>query len=417
MSNLEVEEKLDGHKKLHPMITTTPRPSLVFSITSSSDSCADGSSDGQCVQDEDKWIGANCYDESEETQCDEQRRESPRYKAITLPETKHKVYFWRRRIAELFLIQMTLFMSIVMFFQSSNRLSLANATAVSRSRTMTFPSQSNVAALTDNETKIGDAESGSEDCIYVPGGGFSGFWFSLGRLQSIEHPHNETFVCYSAGCLGVVATLLHHGSLLQNGTVDSNMNNDHYHDLYEMARSIQVEWQSGERHRYRVVEAFIDGLLKKLEDLDDDSRALFFDTIISKLNVMTTAFEEDKSISNTDNPQFFLPQSILPRAIVSRPSDISSLKRLLLQSAWIPLATGSSWTHKGHMDGSFSMAQHPKCSRTVGLTEVSATISNESEENSSWLRNQVLLLGNTLNMELSREDVGKLWKIGMNHGV
>eukprot|EP00531_Pseudo-nitzschia_arenysensis_P013541 CAMPEP_0116154100 /NCGR_PEP_ID=MMETSP0329-20121206/21598_1 /TAXON_ID=697910 /ORGANISM="Pseudo-nitzschia arenysensis, Strain B593" /LENGTH=185 /DNA_ID=CAMNT_0003651053 /DNA_START=599 /DNA_END=1156 /DNA_ORIENTATION=- len=158
--------------------------------------------------------------------------------------------------------------------------------------------------------------------------------------------------------------------------------------------------------------------LKKIDDLNDESRALFFDTIISNMNVVTTAFDEDAMSENNEGPQLPLPRSILPRAFVRRPSDISSLKRLLLQSSWIPLATGSSWTHKGHMDGGFSMAQHPKCSRTVGLTtEVSGTNTNETEESSSSLQNQALLLGNTLNMELSREDVGKLWKIGMEHGV
>ncbi len=421
MSDPKADEKLSGQPKLHP-ITDSARPSLVFSITSES------IADGQCYQDEDcdinfedanDWIEENCCDLSEELQSEEPPRQSPQHAAATTstPKSKPKFSFWRKRIAELFLIQATLFAAITMHFHSSNRLSLMNAIIVKGSETIPLSPRRNIEALTKNETMIGGVESDAEDCIYVPGGGFSGFWFSLGRLQSIRHPHNETFLCYSAGCLGVVATLLHHGEILQNGKVDSTTNNDHYHDLYEMARSLQIEWQTGKRHRYRVVEAFIDGLMKKIDDLNDESRALFFDTIISNMNVITTAFDDD-TVNDNEDMQLPLPRSILPRAFVRRPSDISSLKRLLLQSSWIPLATGSSWTHKGHMDGGFSMAQHPKCSRSVGLTaEVSGTNKNGTEESSSSLQNQALLLGNTLNMELSREDVGKLWKIGMEHGV
>ena len=434
MSSLKIDERLYGQQKLHPMISSTPNPSAIFSTTSSSESCGDGDSDGQRIQeddydiylkDHDDWIEGDYEKENERGLCEDHEAESPRGTSVTKLESKPKVsYFWKRRIAELFVIQITLLTSIVLFFQCSNVLSVTSATVVSGSETIALPSWKNAVATVNDDITIGDAESRSEDCIYVPGGGFSGFWFSLGRLQSIQHPHNETFVCYSAGCLGVVATLLHHGELLKyeaGDAGDAGTNNDHYHHVYEMARSIQVEWETGKRHRYRVVESFIDGLLEKLEeDPNDEWKELFLDTIRHNLNIVTTAFDEDESSSNLQSPQF-LPPSIVPRAFVRRPSDIPSLKRLLLQSAWIPVATGSSWTHKGHMDGSFSMAQHPKCSRTVGL-EVSAPATaagttNTIESTYSWLRKQVLLWANTLNIDLSREDVGALWKIGMEHGV
>jgi hypothetical protein len=504
MSNLLLEYHDD---QLHPLISTTPRPSVVFSTTSSVESCVDGDGDddgddddddsnyGHCVQDDDcgirledhyEWIEieieAEHVDENEKEAgyyCEHEReheREESSPQRATSPapagemagyfEAKPKVYyyhFWKTRIAELFLIQIVLFYSIALYIQNTNRLSLTSATIVAAgSETTTLLPWRNVVTATattatttgmdNNNTSMArnDHETGTEDCIYVPGGGFSGFWFSLGRLQSLEDPHNETYVCYSAGCLGVVATLLHHGEVLKkNGTsatTTTNDNNNHYLHVYEMARSIQIEWQSGKRHRYRVVESFIDGLLEKLEeDPDDESRAFFLDTIRSKLNIVTTAFEEEEvteqqddkiSINVNDNvsvlpsrPEqlMLLPQSIVPRAFVRRPSDIPSLKRLLLQSAWIPLATGSSWTHKGHMDGSFSMAQHPRCSRSVGLTKASstatpatATKTSTTEKPSSWhesLRNQVLLWANTLNMEISQEDVDVLWRVGMEQGV
>jgi len=44
--------------------------------------------------------------------------------------------------------------------------------------------------------------------VYVPGGGFSGFWFILGHLFSISDPSDHVYYCYSSGCLGVLALLL-----------------------------------------------------------------------------------------------------------------------------------------------------------------------------------------------------------------
>lgn len=40
--------------------------------------------------------------------------------------------------------------------------------------------------------------------IYLPGGGFSGFWFHLGYLYSFSEKndlHDYDFYCFSAGCL------------------------------------------------------------------------------------------------------------------------------------------------------------------------------------------------------------------------
>lgn len=40
--------------------------------------------------------------------------------------------------------------------------------------------------------------------VYLPGGGFSGFWFHLGYLHSFRNQHNlydYDYYCFSAGCL------------------------------------------------------------------------------------------------------------------------------------------------------------------------------------------------------------------------
>ena len=416
MSNQESSDELRYGKLMHPM--TRSVPGLRASAVSFSSNFLPGSSieddyDDQFVHDNDDaiWMEGD-YDGEDEVD----QKDSPRGIPEKVSESRlGNSYFWKRRIAESFIIQLILLASITLFTQSNNRLSMTSAKIVSGSEATTVTPWINESAWINSNTMIDGVEDTAEDCIYVPGGGFSGFWFSLGRLHSIQNPHNETFVCYSAGCLGVVATLVHHGELLMNGGVADSTNNEHYHHLYDMARSIQIEWDKGNLHRYRVVESFIDGLVEKLEeDPDDEFMTLFLDTIRTNMNVVTTTYEDDES-----NGNMLLPQSILPKAVIRRPSDLASLKRLLLQSAWIPIATGSSWTHKGHFDGAFSTAQHPKCSRTVGLDASPSVTATEDLTSTTyaWLKNQIVLVGNALNVNLGREQVGELWKLGMERGV
>ena len=85
----------------------------------------------------------------------------------------------------------------------------------------------------------------NEQTIYVPGVGFSGFWFSLGRLKSISDPTSNHYVCFSAGCLGSVAIL----------------NGFSLNEMACMAQSAQLSWKDGHISRYDVVSSFVDGLV------------------------------------------------------------------------------------------------------------------------------------------------------------
>mmetsp|Transcript_12097 Transcript_12097/g.28690 ORF Transcript_12097/g.28690 Transcript_12097/m.28690 type:complete len:478 (+) Transcript_12097:167-1600(+) len=449
---IAISEKLLGRSIT--LAGSTPKPFVVFSTTSSSQSlvdidCQDENSEWIQAEDED---GQNCDDnfDDEASALSASRATSTELTGMAMvggpmkAETKsHR--FWTTRITELVLVYIILLASVVVYVQNTNRLYLSSAVVVtgSEARAELLPPLNTATTTSSHDKSIR-----TENCIYAPGGGFSGFWYSLGRLQSIGNPYNETFVCYSAGCLGVVATLLHHGELAKNNNTaigtdlenNDSHNRDHYLQVYEMARGIQIDMQSGKMHRYRVVESFVDGLLEKLEGYadDDEFRILFLDTIRSNLNVITTLFDDqgphdDQSISNGVgiSSQQLLPLpplSILPRAVVRRPSDIPSLRRLLIQSAWIPLVTGSSWTDRGHMDGGLSKVQHPRCSQTVGFTKTESVTANSNEDGnttsaespSTWLqnlRNRVTLLANTVNIEIKQEDVDQLWRTGMEVGV
>ncbi|KAI2501414.1 hypothetical protein MHU86_13081 [Fragilaria crotonensis] len=81
--------------------------------------------------------------------------------------------------------------------------------------------------------------------VYVSGGGFTGFWFSIGRLQSVENPASKNYYCYSAGCLAVVAAL-------SNSTLEQ---------MSDLSFGVQKRWQTGETKHHGVVTDFLDKLV------------------------------------------------------------------------------------------------------------------------------------------------------------
>lgn len=197
--------------------------------------------------------------------------------------------------------------------------------------------------------------------VFVPGAGFSGFWYTLGRLRSIPDPSAHNFYCYSAGCLGVVAAL--------NG-LDME-------EVYDAALSMQTQWNEGEISRYDVVGGFVDYLLERAAANNETSMDL------SLLNVLTTA----------KNSWFGV------RLSVQTPSSMENLRTLLLQTTWIPYAVGDGlWLH-GHMDGGVAAVFHPKC-------EVHLDLPLDLD-----------LLGNIVNVNLGREKVFQFWEKGLAYGL
>jgi hypothetical protein len=93
------------------------------------------------------------------------------------------------------------------------------------------------------------------------------------------------------------------------------------------------------------------------------------------------------------------------------------LKRLLLQTTWIPVAIGPSFTHHGHLDGAFSTVQHPNCRRQVGLEIIPPyRIRRQKGVRALWA-DFWTLWSNTLNPSLSEGDVDYLFNMGYEYGV
>lgn len=200
-----------------------------------------------------------------------------------------------------------------------------------------------------------------EDSVYVPGGGFSGFWFTLGRLRSISDPASRTYFCYSAGCLGVVATLRHY-------TME---------EMYSIASGIQDLWRKGHVGRYDVVDEFLGELLA-----ENHTNALNAE-MLQRMNIITSV----------KHGYFGL------KPVITTPSSVHDLRKLLIQTTWIPFATGSDLWHHGHMDGAFTSSHHPRCHHDVGLLF------------------DIDLLANFINVNLSRNKVKKFWDYGVARGL
>eukprot|EP00923_Selenidium_pygospionis_P056534 GHVN01098664.1.p1 GENE.GHVN01098664.1~~GHVN01098664.1.p1 ORF type:complete len:353 (+),score=33.50 GHVN01098664.1:217-1275(+) len=219
--------------------------------------------------------------------------------------------------------------------------------------------------------------SHGENIVCCPGAGFPGFWFSLGRLHALNRnrllssssyttsspsstsskptygfdPLNTTlsYECFSAGCLGVVATLLQKSA----------------EQVLDLALSTQTLWGRGELQRFEVVEHFVDGLLdlrggdSKTLSGSNNHKDLTSD-LLNRIRVITTTRRWGDG------------RSMLKH--VSRVAgDKRELKELLIQTTWIPYVTGDGlWrqneaSEEYHMDGGFSSASHPRCKRKLGL--------------------------------------------------
>lgn len=195
-----------------------------------------------------------------------------------------------------------------------------------------------------------------KECVYVNGGGFSGFWFMLGQLYKLqEQKQAENYLCYSAGCLGVVSVLA----------------NRSFEELFDSALSIQNNWKDGEISRFDALETFVDDLLDHNATLEVD--------LFSNVHIIT-------SVATRFGWEVHM----------NTPVDIEHLRTLLIQTAWIPFVTGNDiWHSTGHVDGGFSRLQHPTCSLHISLP---------------W---DLTLLANAVNINMRKEEGERYWNLGM----
>lgn len=161
-----------------------------------------------------------------------------------------------------------------------------------------------------------------EESIYIPGVGFSGFWFSLGRLKSIDNPATKNYVCFSAGCLGAV-------TILNNFTVD---------EMACMASSAQSAWKNGEISRYDVVSEFVDGIVFRA--FPRNPYCLLQSSSYKTTNEIISSLEVP-----INNRELFSRLHILTsqrrrgywgmKAVIRSPTSLEELRKMLIQTTWM----------------------------------------------------------------------------------
>jgi hypothetical protein len=183
--------------------------------------------------------------------------------------------------------------------------------------------------------------------VYIPGAGFSGFFYTLGRLEALHNaPSNGSspvfdYYCFSAGCLALVTSLL-------GLPIDSAI---------DIAHASRDRWMTGEIGRYDVVGHFVDGLLFRAEEnvpsedgrpyvtMDggsttglkyraNNTRGIAMDSTryypsdrdgdilkqhLPRINVITSRWSKRNIFSQN----------------IQKPSSVEHLRRLLVQTTWM----------------------------------------------------------------------------------
>ena len=199
---------------------------------------------------------------------------------------------------------------------------------------------------------------------------------------TVESPTYE-YYCFSSGCLALTTHLM-------QKNVDSALH---------LAQSSRQQFISGNISLYNVVGKFVDGLLFENGDethlLNSNATTRHhhhLNQYLPRIHVITTSW------NNTN----------LPSQSIRRPSSVDELKQMLIQTTWIPFVTGSSWFDGDyHNDGGFAIV--------FGLKGLKQTC--DSNCYSLKLPWRLDLLGNFLNIFLSRERAVSFWEEGMKRGI
>eukprot|EP00536_Pseudo-nitzschia_multiseries_P016504 jgi/Psemu1/292569/fgenesh1_pg.1135_\ len=208
------------------------------------------------------------------------------------------------------------------------------------------------------------APAAGPSSVYVPGGGFSGFWFHLGYLHALAGDdrrdlHDYDYYCYSAGCLSVLSVFL----------------NRSLEEVYDAALASQNAWNNGTQNRFEIVDYFFEQLVPPEDDLD----ALFF---LPRIKILVTTASEGYRVLESRNR--------------------NELKENIRKTTWVPYLTGWGWFSRNndnevYLDGGFSRVLHPRCEVEWNLPLIWETLIH------------------TFSPGLSLEQVQTLWKTGYTY--
>jgi hypothetical protein len=163
------------------------------------------------------------------------------------------------------------------------------------------------------------SNTNTSDCVYIRGGGFSGFWYYYGYLQKIKLA-NKPIYCYSSGCVAYVASI-------------SNNNNFSY--VYDFAYNLLIDYNNNIINSYELKEIYIDFIANSISNIENYN-----------LNILTSNY--------------------LGQCTIKKPASVSELIVALDETTNIPIIT-SKLNFSKKIDGAGCITFINKCATTIEL--------------------------------------------------
>jgi hypothetical protein len=169
-----------------------------------------------------------------------------------------------------------------------------------------------------------NSNSNNSDCVYIRGGGFSGFWYYYGYLQNnkianIANIANKPIYCYSSGCVAYVASI-------------SNNNFSYY---YDFAHNLVIDYNNNIINSYELKEIYIDFIANTINNIENYN-----------LNILTSNY--------------------LGQCTIKKPASVSELIVALDETTNIPIIT-TKLDFSKKLDGAGCINFINKCATTIEL--------------------------------------------------
>jgi hypothetical protein len=117
------------------------------------------------------------------------------------------------------------------------------------------------------------------DCVYIRGGGFSGFWYYYGYLQknkiaNLANIANKPIYCYSSGCVAYVASI-------------SNNNNNNFTYLYDLAHNLVIDYNNNKINSYEVKEIYINFIANTISNIENYNLNILTSNYLGQCTIKT----------------------------------------------------------------------------------------------------------------------------------
>lgn len=165
------------------------------------------------------------------------------------------------------------------------------------------------------------SNTNNSDCVYIRGGGFSGFWYYYGYLQNNKIA-NKPIYCYSSGCVAYVASI-------------SNNNNNNFSYVYDFAHNLLIDYKNNIINSYELKEIYIDFIANTISNIENYN-----------LNILTSNY--------------------LGQCIIKKPATISELIVALDETTNIPIIT-TKLNFSKKIDGAGCITFINKCATIIEL--------------------------------------------------